>query len=342
MKDLLSIDKEFQEFKKEYLVGNGKAVEKFLGESKQNADVVSTDYLSQLLRTKIGELKTGKKSVLILDDFDRIDPEHIFRILNVLSAHMEGDEDNQFGFDYIIIVGDIRNIRSIFHHKYGEQAEFDGYFDKFFTVKPYSFNNGKAVAERIPYLLQCVKYEDPGLKDALSESGVIKHLLEEVLVRAFKIGGMNLRQLYKPINHLFPEMRKGVFYADRFSDKRNQCIDIGIKLLIAAHEDKEHFLEILKRIRDDSSASDTKASWFYSEYSNSMLRRMLSLKDEEETLWLGKYSVVGSQDEGRSNQVNTYLKDKNETHARFFYDTFVEYVTRSKYDKHGTYEYEFQ
>ena len=33
--------------------------------------------------------KDGKKTVLIIDDLDRIDPEHIFRLLNVFAAHLD-------------------------------------------------------------------------------------------------------------------------------------------------------------------------------------------------------------------------------------------------------------
>lgn len=341
LKDLLVIDKKFQDFKKKYLASDRQVVEKFIKEAEQSADMVSTDYLSHLLRTKIAELKAEKKSVLILDDFDRIDPEHIFRILNVLSTHMEDDEGNRFGFDHIIIVGDIRNLKSVFHHKYGVQTEFWGYFDKFFTVQPFPFDNGKAIAERISYLIQRIKYEDLGLKDALGQSGIVKSLLEEVFGRAFAIGAMNLRQLYKPVNHSFPEVQKGVYHQDPFfSDQRNQCIDIGIKLLIAIYGDKEHFLEVLKKIRDLSSSVVTMSDQLYAIYSNSMLRRMLSLKPGEKISWLGKYPVVATQNDSNSSLVDIYLDEEVKAQAQFFYDTLIEYVMLSKYDKRNGHEYE--
>lgn len=340
LKDLLNIDKKFQEFKQGYLESDKQIVEKFVKGIGQNTGTVVTDYLSHLLCTKIAELKTEKKSVLILDDFDRIDPEYIFRILNILSAHMEGDENNKFGFDHIVIVGDIRNLRSIFHHKYGAQTEFWGYFDKFFTVEPFLFNNEKAIAERIPYLLQCIRYEDPGFKDAIGKNGIVKHLLEEFLGRALSTGAMNLRQLYKPINYSFPEIRGGVSQQSYFSDQRNQYIDIGIKLLIALYGDKEYFLEITKKIRDASSDTNSKSNWFYAEYANSMLRRMLPLKPEAKHNWLNKYPVVAKQNERNSGWIDIYLDGETQANAKFFYDTFVEYIARSKYEKQNTYEYE--
>lgn len=339
LNELLSIDKEFQEFKKKYLAGDKQTVEKFFKEVRENVDTIATDYLSHLLRTKIAELKTEKKSVLILDDFDRVDPNHIFRILNVLSAHMEGDEDNKFGFDHIIVVADIRNLQSAFHYKYGAQTEFWGYFDKFFTVRPYLFDNERAIAERIPYLIQNIKYEDPELEGALSKDGIVKNLIEEILGRAFAIRAMNLRQLYKPINHSFVEVRKGIYLKDPFIDGRNQCIDIGIKLLVALYGDKERFLEILEKIRNVSSSIDIKKNWFFADYSNSMLKHLVSLKPGTRTSWLKKYPIVATQDQGHSRSINYYLDETIEAHARFFYDTLIEYVRGSKYEKQSMDEY---
>ena len=61
---------------------------------------------------------------LIIDDFERIDPEHIFRILNVFSSHMEGDENNILGFDHVIIVGDIENIKKYISSQIRERYRF--------------------------------------------------------------------------------------------------------------------------------------------------------------------------------------------------------------------------
>lgn len=341
LKDLLNIDKEFNAFKEKYLKGDKLVVERFFDETSKSVDIIATDYLSHLLRQKIAEIKGDKKSVLILDDFERIDPEHIFRILNVLSAHMEGDEENSFGFEHVIIVGDIRNVKSIFHHKYGERTEFFGYFDKFFTVRPFYFNNKQAITERIPQLLKQIKCDDPTLSDALGESGVTKSLMQEVLVRAFAMGEMNLRQLYKPITYPFPEVRKGVYTKDVFSNQRNQCIDIGIKLLIALYGDKDDFLRVLKKIRDNSSTIVHEGmAWFYENYANSMLRRMISLKPGVKHSWLKKYAVEAIQDDQNSSRVEIHLEGEVKAHPRFFYDTFVEYVEQEKYLKSNSYEYE--
>jgi hypothetical protein len=112
-------------------------------------DNVYTQIIRQLLE-RLKE-KNHKKSVLIIEDLDRMDPEHIFRILNVISAHYDtfkfgfSDQDenshNKFGFDKIVVVCDVNNIKAIFEHRFGEKADFAGYFNKFFSTKPFEFKN---------------------------------------------------------------------------------------------------------------------------------------------------------------------------------------------------------
>ncbi|MBI5134393.1 MAG: hypothetical protein HZA81_03350 [Candidatus Taylorbacteria bacterium] len=333
IKDLLVFDRKFQEFKREFQAGDKGVIDKFIKEIELSDDSIATDHLSHLLIEKIKNNKAGKRSVLILDDFDRIDPEHIFRILNVLSAQMEGEEDNKFGFDHIIIVADIKNVESIFHHRYGESTEFGGYFDKFFTVKPFEFDNKKAVIEKIPDLIQKIKYDEPNLKDALGRSGITKHLLEEVLLKAFDLGHVSLRQLYKPIQHKFVEVQKGALIRDSFMDGRNQCIDIAIKLLIALYGNKETFLKVLRSVRANASSSDDKGQWLFSEYSNSMLKRLIPKGTNENSDWL-TYKIKRTQN-------GWYLNEGDRSaHARFFYDTLVEYVERGKYDKQNWRDYD--
>lgn len=86
------------------------------------------------------ETKTEKKPVLVIDDLDRIDPEHIFRILNIFSAHDKLGE-NKFGFEKVILVCDINNIKHIYHHFYGENVDFFGYINKFYTTEVYNYSN---------------------------------------------------------------------------------------------------------------------------------------------------------------------------------------------------------
>ncbi len=90
------------------------------------------------------ETKTEKKPVLVIDDLDRIDPEHIFRILNIFSAHDKLGE-NKFGFEKVILVCDINNIKHIYHHFYGDSVDFFGYINKFFSSEVYNYSNADYV-----------------------------------------------------------------------------------------------------------------------------------------------------------------------------------------------------
>lgn len=105
------------------------------------------DFITKTLKEELFKKKDGnKKNVLIIDDLDRIDPEHIFRILNILSAHNNDlGSKNKFEFDHVIIVCDNDNVRNIFHHKYGHDVDFDGYIDKFYSTEIFHYENGDAI-----------------------------------------------------------------------------------------------------------------------------------------------------------------------------------------------------
>ena len=90
--------------------------------------------------------QTDAKSVLIIEDLDRIDPAHLFRIMNVLSSQVDNpyysevSNGNKFGFDKIILVMDYKIARHLFHHFYGKEANYDGYMNKFLNTLPYSYS----------------------------------------------------------------------------------------------------------------------------------------------------------------------------------------------------------
>mgnify|MGYP003294660512 CR=1 FL=1 len=82
------------------------------------------DIITHLINRIIDKIKATEDSkpiILVIDDLDRIDPEHIFRILNILSAHNNycHTSNHKFGIDKTILVCDIINIRHIDKNKYG-------------------------------------------------------------------------------------------------------------------------------------------------------------------------------------------------------------------------------
>ena len=123
----------------------------------------------------------NKQKVLIVDDLDRIDPEHIFRLLNVFSAQLSdyfpahasaSQNENRFGFDKVIFVCDIDNIRNIYHAKYGEKTDFLGYIDKFYSIGPFYYDNNNQIAHEAHQFVRSIRSEyteeDCGMLTALT------------------------------------------------------------------------------------------------------------------------------------------------------------------------------
>ncbi len=101
------------------------------------------DPITEVITQSINNIKNEEKEVILLiDDLDRLDPEHIFRILNVFAAHFDTiPNQNKFDLDKIILVADINNIRNIYTYKYGPGVDFNGYMDKFISTDIFELNN---------------------------------------------------------------------------------------------------------------------------------------------------------------------------------------------------------
>lgn len=117
--------------------------------------IYEEDAYTQIIRSGLDYLRnrlhiegSAKKSVLVIEDLDRLDPGHLFRILNVISAHIDNPayvgnvSDNKFGFDNIVIVMDYSVTKRIFEHFYGPDASYEGYMSKFLTCQPFYYSLG--------------------------------------------------------------------------------------------------------------------------------------------------------------------------------------------------------
>ena len=101
-----------------------------------------------------GQKLKGKKPVLIIEDLDRLDPKHLFRALNVISAHMEDGNTpdkvgNKFGFHSIVLVMDYDVTKHIFHHFYGDGACYEGYMSKFLSREPFRYSIQQEMVKKI-------------------------------------------------------------------------------------------------------------------------------------------------------------------------------------------------
>lgn len=145
------LQKSREKFKKRTGISELSKAKGFLVEfNKMKSGLFESDYYTQLIRdllVRFKEEEPKKENILIIDDLDRLDPDHIFRILNVFSAHYDSfhqrttQGNNKFGFDRIMLVGDINNIRKIYAHRYGKDVDFDGYMNKYSSTKPFSYKN---------------------------------------------------------------------------------------------------------------------------------------------------------------------------------------------------------
>lgn len=128
--------------------------------TSQKGGLYEHDGYTELIIETLKYIKSsGYKTVLIIEDLDRIDPAHLFRILNVLGAHIdehiykESEHTNKFGFDNIITVFDYNTTKNIFHHFYGKEANYKGYINKFTTHQPFFYSIDKVARE---YLYQLI------------------------------------------------------------------------------------------------------------------------------------------------------------------------------------------
>lgn len=198
-------------------------------ESKKGS-AYETDAVTNIICNSINE-NSGGKLCLIIDDLDRIDPEHIFRILNVFSAHFDlhKEHENKFGFAKIIVVGDIDNIRNIFKAKYGMDADFNGYVDKFYSKAVFNFDNSAAIIKKISEIIQSASsltYSDnPRYFTILNED--IKYILYHMILtgtlnyrdleRLFK-NNYNWDRVYNVIERNYPDPSIACFDASYIVD----------------------------------------------------------------------------------------------------------------------------
>jgi len=132
----------FKEFKRDNSLDE--ALTSFVDKAECSL-IYENDIISRIISANIELYKKKhprKKIVLIIEDLDRMDPAHLFRIMNIFSAHIDysykyfvqpGKDmvGNKFGFDNVVFVLDYQNTKKIFHHFYGENTNFKGYIDKF-------------------------------------------------------------------------------------------------------------------------------------------------------------------------------------------------------------------
>ncbi|MBL0883078.1 MAG: hypothetical protein IBJ16_07005 [Chitinophagaceae bacterium] len=167
--------------------------------------IYENDIITQIIRKILesissnGELK--RKTVLIIDNLDRIDPDHIFRILNIFSAHIDhkqhGITTNKFHFDHVIIVADMQNIKRLYHYRYGPNADATGYFDKFISKEIFFFQNYQQISEACDRILSEVMVHNNRTIDTLFKYGYNTYGTSLIIKALIYQNQLSLRQLFQ-------------------------------------------------------------------------------------------------------------------------------------------------
>jgi hypothetical protein len=211
--DLIEIIEKYKEFNTKIQINDlGKLQEFLKKENEREGSIYEENFILELIRKYIETLEINKKeTVLVIDDLDRLDPEHVFRIFNVFAAHLDLDENslyqNKYGFSKIILVCDITNIRNIFSNRYGQNVDFSGYIDKFYSKEVFEFDNAQVLLDYINEKVgnkieSIIKHHDPSNKvgnplDTKHITG-IKYLFKQ----AVYLKVINFRYLKENLNKI--------------------------------------------------------------------------------------------------------------------------------------------
>jgi len=253
-----------------------------------------TEKQSKKKEKQPGKEKEIKKTVLIIDDLDRIDPEHIFRILNVLSAQMDKNGgDNKFDFDKIILVFDQENIRNIFGNRYGVNVDYTGYIDKFYSYKVFEFFNLQGIKARLEGLLNTIRVENRYID--FSDNGDLVTGIVYVLERLIEANALTKRRLIKlfesTFNYSFQKKIIRGLGNVRIIDETKIDILFITRLLLFIYEGWEDLIRALRRIGKPNTDSGTQGALYrlieecivYSDMNNHKLNIDSPMSDKEYT-----------------------------------------------------------
>lgn len=194
----------YDEYKESVSLDQQKEMTNFITTFKdKKGSIFEENAITELISLLIDSLKenTGKEVVLVIDDLDRLDPEHIFRLLNIFAAHADYYQKGnfKFGIDKIIFVCDIANIRNIYHARYGDKVDFSGYIDKFYSREVYEFDNRESIANSLEKVLENIQYpvELQGFYKFGYGESYLGRLLMDIVKEMVRYNLVNLRTLLK-------------------------------------------------------------------------------------------------------------------------------------------------
>lgn len=269
IKSVFDLHKAIESYKEKLNLNEEEIVNAFLHTHKEKIGSIYEDnMITELIRSFVDYLQSDNKEVvLIIDDLDRIDPEHIFRILNILSVHENfcgKKEENKFGFDKTILICDIDNIKNIYSAKYGIKVDFNGYIDKFYSKNIYYFDNTSEIINAIFNILLSLTHDNPdiGLNTTTTVAFKACNTLLSALVKS---NGINLRCLLRYENKPFDNRRQIIIEEENVRASNYPCLNIFdfIKSIFATLQDFEKAIYNLKDANFDLYKIDNLLSVFF-------------------------------------------------------------------------------
>lgn len=193
--------------------------------------IYENDAITSIIRDCINayQKETGKHVVLFFEDMDRIDPAHLFRIMNVLSAQMDycyklgikpNDDSiagNKFGVDNVVLVLDYLNLKCIFAHFYGQDTRMEGYISKFSNKGYFTYSLAE---EREKYIRQLF-YQEIGFEQSIIN----------VLIPSDVIIKKSLRQLCSAAENTRTQIKR-IFLIKTIDDNISQHTGILSSIVI--------------------------------------------------------------------------------------------------------------
>lgn len=204
--------------------------------TSQKGGLYEHDGYTELIIETLKYIKSsGYKTVLIIEDLDRIDPAHLFRILNVLGAHIDehiykdSENTNKFGFDNIITVFDYNTTENIFHHFYGKDANYKGYINKFTSHQPFYYSIDEIARE---YLYKVI------FEKCCIHKESIRHISKQI---NDKLDSLSVRDVHTILNGIDLYIQEDTYKGDmyKFNTKSPLTYTISILKLLGITKNNE-------------------------------------------------------------------------------------------------------
>ena len=281
---LITLKKKVIEQKKGYKTMD--SLEEFIDKVNM-LPVLEEDVVTRIIQDSIDEYKKKhpkKRVVLLIEDMDRLDPAHLFRIMNVFSAHLDTDEKyfienkseyfyNKFHFDNIVFVMDYNNTRKIFEHFYGENTNFEGYIQKFASKGLFKYSLEE---ERCKYI-----------HDKIVELTGLPAKYIEAVIPNDVILNKNIRVIVDSFDNIDSQIKEAPVY-------KNQKIHIGLlRLCIITKRLNLDDNLLVSAYRDMDNDSKVEIVPYIANY--------LAIQLETS----GKYYCIGVYDEGKLFGIET-------------------------------------